>query len=648
MPSLSLARQESTQRPRALVLGHPVHQERIAKELETLGFEALIGIEPEISQMREFLATYQQNGVQCIHPGISGAVSGWAERPEFAQTCQELRLACVAPSSKIMSLFANKLTLLAKAEECSIPTLVESQDPLHSVREIEAWINQRKAKLPVVLKSIRAGSGYGVFVVRSHDDLVRRVPEWIEQQLHVYGEAIVFPETYLESARRIIAPFARFRNGDFEAFSLIDASLQHQFRRLLDYCPARYLSTHAQDSILRSVSSFAESIDYVGVGSFEFFVEADQVYLINGACRLNHGFRLWEKVDDTFAIDWQLASLGIMGGGDSDQKPFRRPFQSNEGEGNPITAMGARIYCEDPFLQIPQGGRIHETGETKRWKIGNAEIELDMSVKAPKDVPPPLDGLLGLLTSSAPDPSFIESASLRALEDIWIAGGIQTNERFLFELMGHPFVKAGMFHAGFVDEDFVPLVSPGKERAALFASVVKGVFGQTLKADGKWLVGDQWIDSRTAQDLSPKYQWVVSPNVWQQPFGNQTNSGKVGLAASGMIKMDAQSRVLVFPVEKNRWMVRIGSWCMGVRHAVPDEMMRLSKGIFSLCSGVIHSIQCRENTVIAPRTTVLVIESFKSLIHHRLPIAVKIERFLVKKGDHVSNGELLAIHQRVE
>ena len=88
--------------------------------------------------------------------------------------------------------------------------------------------------LPVVSGGLelRGGAGFGIFVVRSAEDLEKCFPLWLEQLRRNSGEAILFSEKYVESARRIVVLFARFHDGRTEIFAWSDASLQSRYRKV--------------------------------------------------------------------------------------------------------------------------------------------------------------------------------------------------------------------------------------------------------------------------------------------------------------------------------------------------------------------------------------------------------------------------------
>jgi pyruvate carboxylase len=221
----------------AIVLGGPGVGDHICNSLRELGFEAEFapshiqrfasigwgGSSPDDLRktLRLWIAEQRKKNPQAslwLHPGVSP----WAERPELPALGQELGMQVICPPSRVLSLYGNRLTLLGEAEKLQIPNLSLTPNPLHSVREIEKLVKIQKLKLPFVLKAVRGGSGYGIRVIHHPEDLGRSLGLWLEQLQRNVGEVILLAERYLEGARRVVQPFARFSGGQTDLFPSMD------------------------------------------------------------------------------------------------------------------------------------------------------------------------------------------------------------------------------------------------------------------------------------------------------------------------------------------------------------------------------------------------------------------------------------------
>lgn len=606
----------------------------IAEELTAEGFHPLAldpGSEPlplpsdpdALPALRKILARHlaeRPDEPLFLHPGTTA----WAERPELAALSQELGIRAFCAPGRVLSLFANQLTFLSEAERFGIPNLLLSHDPMHSAREIE----RNGFRAPYILKAVRRGGPFAHFVVQDPEDLETRFPLWGEQLRRGGGEAMFLAERYLEGARQIVVPYVRFPDGRFEAFPLIDASLQCLNRKMIEFCPAGPLEAGVERALLELAEKFASGIGMIGAGTLDFLVDGARMFLIGGAARLSSTFRLWETVAGTRAVAWQVAAFEGRA-----RLPDRQPPKK--------CAFGAavRIFAEDPILQLPQPGHVQEMSAEKTWDFPGAEAEFTPALRQGSRVPHASSGALGALWAFAQDRKQALTVARGALEEIWIAGSLQTNERFATELLSHPWVREGVFHAGFVDEEFLPAVRAPEALASDFAAVCALAASRGGSEDSgafRWAVGDQWVKSGQGEGAS----WSQGPDFFEAPGSESARTGVTGALA---LADGRKLRVCAYPVSVDKWQVRIGSWSLPVRRAPsrPTSQKRRPR-VLALVGGRVHSLLFREGARIPAHEPILVIESLGRVIPHALPIDIEIRRWKVAAEDVVHAGQELA------
>ncbi len=638
---LGLAGESVRTRAKALVLGPRSISGRIGEELDALGFTPVFEASLELGlpqpsvpgaldALRDLLRKFidvagpsESGYAHILHPGTGP----WAERAELASIGQEFGLNVIGPPVRVLSLFSNKLSLLVEADRLGIATLATSLDPIHSVREIEASMKSGTSRFPFVLKSVRGGSGHGIYVVHSPEDLDTGLPLWLEQLRRGVGEVMLFTERYVEGARRIVAPFARFKDGRSAVLPLVDASLQSRFRKVIEFCPAVGLEPASERQIKEWTLRIIEQVGYVGVGALEYFVDGNRAYLVEGVARLNTGFRLWEQVAGIRAVEWQIAAFeGPMGGSAAITPP--KPLAEW------THAVGLRLYAEDPVLQLPQPGWIREISERRHWRFPRAEGVLDLPAQPGTRLDSQGDPLLGQLFVGAQEARQSLSLARGILDEFWIAGGIQTNDRFLSELLLHPWIQSGMYHSSFVEEEFIPEIRPPSELLSVFASIAAMAESSSVDPNAhRWSVGDQW-----AKPDHSLIHWKEKPEY----FLEKRMRGLSGV----LILPDGRTpRVCAFPVGPARWKIRIGSWTLTVRQtpaarAKKDPLQPLP--LLSLVSGRIHSLLFREQALVPAHQTLLIIESLRTLVPHALPGDARVLQWKVAAEDCVEAGQELA------
>jgi acetyl/propionyl-CoA carboxylase alpha subunit len=351
--------------------------------------------------------------------------------------------------------------------------------------------------------------------------------------------------------------------------------------------------------------------------------------LIEGVPRLNTSFALWENTAGTSAVAWQLAAMSSPGHADVPARKERSDWKFG---------LALRIYAEDPILQLPQPGKVIEVGEKRTWDFPGSSARLNLVIQEGVDVLPEGQGVLGHLLVGAEDRKRAITVARGVLDEVWIAGSLQTNERFLHELLTHPWVQEGMFHASFVDEEFIPSVRPDPALLKIFLRMAQQLAEGTVgPSSSKWAVGDQWIKTPSEQGFT----WVAEPGFFQA----DDRRGITGViqAENGEIL-----RVFCYPLASDRWLARVGNWFLQVRRvpARATQPVSQTQKLTALVSGRVHSLLFREGASVPAHESALLVESLNMLISHALPVDVRVVRWLVSAEDQVQAGQVLAEFER--
>ncbi|MBC7396402.1 MAG: biotin/lipoyl-binding protein [Bdellovibrionales bacterium] len=640
---LGLADSLAPRPPAILVLGEGALALQIKDDLSGLGLYAILVSElglpleeqelPRITdpdaglRMRSLFQAFRmrdKTGVfehSWVHPGVTL----WGERAELEGWARQSGLSAITSSSKNLQLFWNVHQTLKLAKEAGVPTLVLSDEPVTSVREIEASINtllqDEKATLPFVLKSAyRVRGGHGTRAIRTQEELNEWVPVWMNQIREASGTSLLFFERFLESARCYVQPFARLKSGEIEYFPVIDGSLMFEGKNWIEVCPAQNLDEYIRQKIEQSTRKFLEAADFIGVGNLCFLSNGSEVFFTEALGRLNFGYRLWENVARTKAVQWQLHSLAPALLTEA-PKP-RSKLQSS------ICGINLKIYAEDTWLKIPHPGVVHEVSIQTEWNAGASEGTLIWDVVPSQNVDWKGSGALGQITLFAQDWKSALATARDILKDIWISGGIQTNERFLHELISHPWVEESMFYTGFVDEEFIPKQVPDPLWLQTMSNAIAEV-APPLAAHESFL----WMNHRLPPP-NGKLKWTQKAELSHQ--------GRNGVKGYFRSEDGSLERICVFPIHEKRTMVRLQNWFFSVRRSEKGKPLQL----MALTSGRIHSIFFRDGSKVEPKQTVLIIESQQNLISHRLPVAVRLTKLLVRAEDEVQIGDPLAELER--
>jgi acetyl/propionyl-CoA carboxylase alpha subunit len=660
-PDSLLSRAESPRR-KILILGELRVVKAIEARLDQRIFEA-IGLDTlwpgaqlppvvppvgtsktSLDQLRALLQRFAElsQGLGVVHPGTSR----WAERSELPCIAEEYHLATVSPSPRVLSLVSNRLNCLMDAENQGVPTLLLQKDPVHTVTEVEEFI--RQDQLPLVLKAAKGLGSGGLFLLNSGpagENWKKDLKIWFEELRYSHGEVIVFAENYLDSARQILIPFARCRNGQTQIFPSLDVSLQCRYGKLMQWSPAIQVAPELMELMVQWVHRLANGWDYIGVGAFEFLVDAEKAFLIDALARLNSSFHLWDQIGRTNAVAWQMAIL------ENNQEKIDHLFAAYQRAAALPRLHGAslNILAYDSLLHLPQPGQVKEISQDKTWtpcNLAGKHLEAQIAtnyelVGRECQIGVTDSGLVGTVGVISDERSTLVSAVQMGLQEFWVAGTLQTNTALLDDLLSHPWIKEEIFHSGFVDEDFVPSVIVPEELLPVFAAVVQVYleWGGTPSVPWRWLVGRRSISPQQLAGLD----WYLGPKKTHGGISGMIRfNGSTPMRVAAFALSDSTSTVDAECRLESRWLVRLGKWVNLVRTVQMQSKQTGLSSLSCLMTGQVHSLWFRPGTHVPAQEPLILIVSLGHLVPHALSVKSVVLEWKVCVDDFVQVGQILA------
>ncbi len=654
-------------RCKILVLGQPVTAQVISQRLRALGYETFmqtavgldrlppVGEQESLRVLKDVLVEFasqigiESGNIGLVHPGVSA----WAERPELIPLARRLDLRVIGPPARIQYLFGNQLFLLGEAEKLGVPNLIQSVDPMYTLRELEEFLARSGQKFPFVLRAVRGSGSLSSVLVRDETFLATQLTHWFEQLRRNLGEVIFIVERHIEGARQVLVPFVRFRNGRIQIFPTSDVSLQSRRRKLVEFCPAPSLDPQVQIVLRQWTAHLTERFEYVGLGHFEFLVDGTRIFLKSGATRLNTGFHLWEEIAGTNALAWQMAAADLQA-----IHPEIPPEMISRDRWR--QGLMLKILCEDSRLLLPRPGVLAESSLPVLRTQEPEELQFVQNYVPGQRVDPDDSGTVAHLYAFSTGVERAVNLGFRALHKAWFAGGLQTNERFLTELMNHPWVREGMFHSEFVDEEFLPAcIQPAEWLPAIVQAVSQHIVWSDSSEAISWAVNGRRVSSLS--DSGMKWRWVGQPRYWIEN-GLPGVSGEIERLESADAEASEDERVLrfcAFPLEEGRWNVRLGTWYYNLRRlpsrSSDQPIRRVSEEpsvaapvglthskLHALVTGRVQALFFREGATANARQPVLMIESLGSYVAHSLPFSIRVTHWRVSANDQVIIGQILA------
>lgn len=445
-----------------------------------------------------------------LHPGDTP----WAYHPDLVNHAESLGIRVLSPSAKVLSVFANRLGFLEQASRWGAPTLLMQREPMYRFSEFQEILD---AQASIVLRSVaplHGGQEERVFF--KTPDVQGNVERWTEHLSREAGEGMFFVERRLDGARKIAAPFARKRNGEILHLPWIDLSIQSSGRPWLVSGPAQAMG--CEDQIRSWVEILAEKFKYVGYGEFHFMVDGRQAYLVSGVPHLTRWACVWERIlgrshVSVFEEVYELPTYK--------QWPTKRRLRDVEQH-----VVAAFVYAEHPGADLPLPGTYAFEGTP----LKHARLPASQGSHQWSD-----DPWFGWVEGHGKRFKNALSMAAETLAQLRWTGELGLSIPFLIELLEHPWLQEGVYHAGFVDEEFIPYsqVQTGlasrkhAHRDRLYALTSGRVHALFVRA-GTAVGAHQsllWIESghRMVDHALPKSMKVVE---WQVKAGQVVERGQ--------------------------------------------------------------------------------------------------------------------------
>ena len=240
-------------------------------------------------------------GCDAIHPGYGFL----AENAYIAEICRECNLTFIGPEPGTIEQMSDKSVARQIASKAKVPVLPGTPEALTASLDIRELV--REVGFPLILKASAGGGGRGMRIANDERELVRLLPLAQAEALSAFSNGAVYAERYLHRPRHIEVQIIADTHGKILALGERDCSLQRRHQKLIEEAPAPGISRKLRDNLRKDSLKIAKSIDYTGVGTFEFLVDADEgYYFIEANTRVQVEHPITEAVTGIDIIVWQI------------------------------------------------------------------------------------------------------------------------------------------------------------------------------------------------------------------------------------------------------------------------------------------------------------------------------------------------------
>jgi acetyl/propionyl-CoA carboxylase alpha subunit/acetyl-CoA carboxylase carboxyltransferase component len=421
-------------------------------------------------------------GCSAIHPGYGFL----AESAAFAQRCDAAGLTFIGPLPETLALLGDKVEARSLARLLGVPVLEGSDGPVDAAGAHDFFASL-EAGAGVVIKAVSGGGGRGMRLVRNAAELPDAFALCQREARAAFGDDALYVERLVERARHIEVQILGDGTGQVCHLWERECTLQRRHQKLIEIAPSPHLDATLRQRMLNAALRLAAEARYLGLGTFEFLIDAEHdradgpFWFIEANPRLQVEHTVTEEITGTDLVRAQirvcmgesLEALGLTQAAIPEPRGFalqaRVNMETMAVDGSVRPAGGVLALFEPP---TGPGVRVDSFGYT-----GYATN-------------PAFDSLLAKVIAHSASPRFddVVLRARRALAEFRIEG-VATNLGLLRALLAQPDLAQGRVHTRYVQQHAARLVTDAAELVARETRVEAAAVGTTAHAGAR-------VDSR--------------------------------------------------------------------------------------------------------------------------------------------------------
>ena len=397
-----------------------------------------------------------ETGAQAIHPGY-GFLS---ENAAFATACAEAGLVFIGPGTRALDVMGDKVRArehLAEAGVPEVPGFADTTPEGQRLSDAEVADRAQEVGLPLLVKPSAGGGGKGMEIVRALDDLPGALASARRVASAAFGDETMLLERLIERPRHIEVQVFGTASGEVLVLGERECTLQRRHQKVIEEAPnAGGISAETSERMALAAARAAASVQYVGAGTVEFLVDADDpesFFFIEMNTRLQVEHPVTEAVLGVDLVELQVrtaAGEDVLQFLEASGARFTEVIDPETGVRAAFSlepvghAVEARVYAESP-----ERGFLPSVGQVLAWREPRG-VRVDAAVGEGDAVSASYDPMIAKVVAFAQTRGEALSRLDRALGETTVLG-LETNIRFLRALLQHERVRAGEIDTGLIE-----------------------------------------------------------------------------------------------------------------------------------------------------------------------------------------------------
>ena len=586
-----------------------------------------------------------------IHPGY-GFLS---ENSAFANDCETAGITFIGPPSAAIDLMGSKRLSKIAMLEAGVPCI-----PGYEGKEQSVDALVREAKIigfPIMVKASAGGGGRGMRLVHEASELEEQIKTARSEAENAFGDGELILEKAVIDARHIEIQVFADQHGNVVYLGERDCSIQRRHQKVVEEAPSPFVDQSLREKMGLSAVQAAKSCNYVGAGTVEFLVDANQnFYFLEMNTRLQVEHPVTELVTGTDLVAWQL---NVAAG---QALPLKQSEISLTGH-----AMEVRLYAEDPANEfMPQTGVIHQWAPAE-----NDGIRIDSGLSAThamhaslnegcvQAVSPFYDPMLAKIIAYGANREEARRRLIRAVEESTLFG-VTVNNNFLCEVLKTPSFIQGEATTGFIGNDFTNNISlkPSKpSNIACALSALVSYLKLNTRDESKNIPLSGWSNTGSAHWpyhlKSGEHTWRLSLEQKNDTYliSNDQTQEEVTLSLVGISKRflaylyKGVRHTCEFQIAEGKIFLKLGSeyFCFeDYTHSEKTADDKVGTGdIRASMDGAIIDVIAIEGVRVEKGQTMVMLEAMKMEHPLKADVTGIVESVRVKTGDQVKLRQIL-------
>ena len=383
----------------------------------------------------------RSTGAQAIHPGY-GFLS---ENPDFARACERAGIVFIGPGADAIEIMGDKVRAKRLVASRGVPVTPGVDD--RTLDDDGLTAAAERLGFPLLIKPSAGGGGMGMVEVNGSDELPAALRTARRVARAAFGDDALFLERLITTPRHLEVQVLADAHGTVVHLGERECSLQRRHQKVVEECPSPAVDAALRARLGEAACEVARAVGYVGVGTVEFIVSADQLDRSRSGGEAEPDFSFMEMntrlqvehpvTELVTGIDLVEQQLLVAAG---EPLAFGQDDIALNGH-----AVEARVYAEDASRGfLPATGRVLALHEP----TGNG-LRVDSALASGLEVTDAYDPMLAKVIAHAPDRDAAMERLSHALRDTTVLG-VATNVAFLAALVDDADVRAGRLDTGLI------------------------------------------------------------------------------------------------------------------------------------------------------------------------------------------------------